>query len=117
MLSIRLKSARKAKKLTQEDLAKKVNTTKATISNYENDYSTPSNEMLVLLADVLDVSTDYLLGRDDKAKSANDSMAQFETWLHNPRDSKFYKEFDESPEKRREALLKVWEILKSQDED
>lgn len=112
MLSIRLKSARKSKKLTQEDLAKKVNTTKATISNYENDYSTPSNEMLLLLANALEVSTDYLLGRDEIENNSSDNTAEFESWLNDPRVSKFYKEFNESPEERREALLAVWEILK-----
>ena len=63
MLSQRLKNARNKMKLTQEELAKKVNTTKGTISNYENGHSTPSNEMLVLLSDALEITTDYLLGK------------------------------------------------------
>lgn len=62
MLDHRLKIARKAKKMTQEQLAIKVQTTKGTISNYENGHSTPSNEMLVLLANTLNTTTDYLLG-------------------------------------------------------
>lgn len=65
MLSSRLKAARKNKKLTQDGLARAVNTTKATISNYENEYSSPSNEALVKIADVLECTTDYLLGRSD----------------------------------------------------
>lgn len=65
MLTQRLRIARKAKNLTQEELAKLVNTRKTTISNYETGYSSPSNEMLNDLADVLDVTTDYLLGRTD----------------------------------------------------
>ena len=73
MLSQRLKHMRKLRKYTQEELAKKVNTTKGTISNYENGYSTPSNEMLALLADVLETSTDYLLGRSDNPRSNNPS--------------------------------------------
>ena len=63
MLSERLRQLRKTRGLTQEDLAKKVNTKKTTISNYETGYSTPSNEMLSDLADVLNTTTDYLLGR------------------------------------------------------
>ncbi|ATW84542.1 helix-turn-helix transcriptional regulator [Weizmannia coagulans] len=63
MLAKRLRQARKNKKLTQEQLAHLVKTTKGTISNYENEYSTPSNEMLKDLAKALDVTTDYLLGR------------------------------------------------------
>lgn len=65
MLSDRLKDARKQRGYTQDQLAKKVLTTKATISNYENGYSTPNNNMLVELSTVLGVSTDYLLGKED----------------------------------------------------
>ncbi|MBB4826337.1 transcriptional regulator with XRE-family HTH domain [Sporosarcina luteola] len=71
MLSQRLKSAHKRLKLTQEDLAAKVNTTKSTISNYENGYSTPLNKMLVLLSNTLDVSTDYLLGKSESLSTPN----------------------------------------------
>ncbi|MFC4077113.1 helix-turn-helix domain-containing protein [Salinithrix halophila] len=65
MLSERLRSARKGKRMSQKRLAEQCNTTTGTISNYENGYSTPSNDMLTRLADVLDVSVDYLLGRTD----------------------------------------------------
>lgn len=64
LFSKRLKYLRKLRKLSQEELAKKINTTKSTISNYENEYSTPSNDILRDLADKLDTTTDYLLGRD-----------------------------------------------------
>ncbi|PFD12259.1 transcriptional regulator, partial [Bacillus thuringiensis] len=62
---------RKTRKLTQQVLADKVNTTKGTISNYENGHSTPSNEMLKDLANVLGVTTDYLLGREDESRMSN----------------------------------------------
>lgn len=115
MLSIRLKSSRKRKRLTQEELAKRVNTTKATISNYENGHSTPSNDMLLLLADVLETSTDYLLGREEKKTSTQDDSAEFEAWVNDPEVDKFYREFKESPEERKKALLAVWEIIKKQE--
>ncbi|ANU28414.1 helix-turn-helix domain-containing protein [Planococcus versutus] len=114
MLTQRLKSARKSLKLTQEGLAKKVNTTKATISNYENGHSTPSNDMLSALADALNVSTDYLLGREEKKSPSWGDEAEFEAWVNDPTVNKFYKEFNESPEERKKALLAVWEILKTQ---
>lgn len=62
MLSSRLRFIRKKRGLTQPGLAEKVNTTKATISNYENNHSTPSNDMLIQLAKALNTTTDYLLG-------------------------------------------------------
>lgn len=65
MFSKRLKYMRKLRNLSQEELGKKINSTKGTISNYENEYSTPSNDVLKDLADVLDTTTDYLLGRSD----------------------------------------------------
>jgi transcriptional regulator with XRE-family HTH domain len=68
----RLTKLRKAKKLTQEELAKRVNTTKSTISNYENGHSTPPHDTLVLLADVLGESTDFLLGRNETPSEAVD---------------------------------------------
>ena len=73
MLADRLRNARKAANLTQEMLSKIVNTTKGTISNYENGHSTPSNEMLIHLANALDTTTDYLLGRSDTPASYKDA--------------------------------------------
>lgn len=52
-------------RLTQEELGKKVNVTKVSISGYENGNRTPDTETLQKLADVFAVSTDYLLGRSD----------------------------------------------------
>lgn len=73
MFQKRLKIARKNKKYTQEELAELVMTTKATISNYENGYSTPSIDMLLLLSSKLDVSVDFLLGNEEKEFDQIDS--------------------------------------------
>lgn len=72
MFAKRLKYIRSMRKLTQLELAEKINSTKATISNYENEYSSPSNEVLNDLADALNTTTDYLLGRTDDANRKND---------------------------------------------
>ncbi|QPR68508.1 helix-turn-helix transcriptional regulator [Lysinibacillus macroides] len=87
MLDHRLKIARKAKKMTQEQLATKVQTTKGTISNYENGYSTLSNEMLVLLANTLNTTTDYLLGNTDSPSSPSQQEkdeAEFHAFANDP---------------------------------
>lgn len=68
-LGERLKKLREEKELTLEYVAQKVGTTKVSISRYEKNYREPKGEMLILLADFYDVSTDYLLGRDTSAEN------------------------------------------------
>lgn len=61
-LSIKLKTLRQQAGMTQRQLGERIGTTKATISYYELSERTPSPEMLVKLASVFHVSTDFLLG-------------------------------------------------------
>ena len=65
MLGQRIRELRTAFGLNQVELAKKLNITKQTISNWENDNIQPSIEMLVRVANTFHVSTDFLLGLDD----------------------------------------------------
>ena len=65
MLGARIKELRKAFGLSQVDLASRMEVTKQTISNWENENIQPSVDMLVGLANVFNVTTDYLLGLDD----------------------------------------------------
>lgn len=64
MLNQRIRQLRQARSMSQVDLAKRLNVTKQSVSNWENDNIQPSIEMLVKLASVFSVSTDYLLGLD-----------------------------------------------------
>lgn len=75
MLGGRLKKLRNSKKITQEELGKKVNVTKVSISGYENGNRSPDTDTLQKIADFFDVSTDYLLGRSDNPE-LNDSIDQ-----------------------------------------
>ena len=65
MLGTRIKELRKEFGLSQVDLAARMEVTKQTISNWENENIQPSVDMLVGLANVFNVTTDYLLGLDD----------------------------------------------------
>lgn len=65
MIGERLKLLRKEKGFEAQFIAKQLNVSKSTYSYYENDKSDPSFETLKKLADIFDVSTDYLLGRTD----------------------------------------------------
>ena len=63
----RIRKYRKNMKLTQDELAEKLNTSKGTISNYETGYRSPRQDDLFLLAEVLRVSIDDLFPpREDK---------------------------------------------------
>ena len=64
ILPARLKIAREERGLTQEQAADRLNIAIGTLSGYERGYRGPSPEMLAKLADLYDVSTDWLLGRD-----------------------------------------------------
>lgn len=57
-----LKELRQKAGMTQKDLASKVGVTKSVISYYELSERSPSPEMLMKLASVFHVSTDFLLG-------------------------------------------------------
>ena len=54
------------KKLTQTQVAKRMNLSKATISGYENNVKTPSLDVLAQLSIFYNVTTDYLLGLDNR---------------------------------------------------
>ena len=64
----RLREVRKKRKMTQEQLGKRVDVTKVSISCYENGSRTPDIDTLEKIADALDVSVDYLLGRTDEVE-------------------------------------------------
>ena len=63
MFGKRLKLLREEKKLTQEELGKYINMTKANISKYENEGLEPNIDTIKLLADLFVIPVDYLLGR------------------------------------------------------
>jgi transcriptional regulator with XRE-family HTH domain len=63
MFQNRLKELRKEKKLSQDDLGEVMNISGRTISYFEAGERSPSPEILNKLADVFNVSVDYLLGR------------------------------------------------------
>ena len=66
MLNERIRKLRQERGWSQVDLAKKLNVTKQSVSNWENDNIQPSIDMLVKLARVFSVSTDHLLGLEGR---------------------------------------------------
>ena len=65
----RFQRLRKAKKLTQEEIATKVNLTPQSISKWETDLSAPDIMLLPKLAKILDVSLEELLTGEKKVET------------------------------------------------
>lgn len=63
IFSERLKQLRSEKQILQKDIAKYLEVTVRTYQYYESGELEPDLEKLVKLADLFNVSTDYLLGR------------------------------------------------------
>lgn len=64
----RIKVQRLKAKFTQEEMAKKINTNFLTYRGYENCKSDIPLALLVRIADVFDVSLDYLVGREEESE-------------------------------------------------
>ena len=64
ILNQQIRALRTARKMSQVELANALGVSKQSVSNWENDNIQPSIEMLVRIAGVFSVSTDYLLGLD-----------------------------------------------------
>ena len=64
MLNENIKKLRKAKGLSQEELALKLNVVRQTVSKWENGLSVPDAGMLISLAEELDTSVSALLGEE-----------------------------------------------------
>lgn len=69
MFPARLNQTRKLKGFTAQKMADLLAITIRTYRNYESGHSAPSLDMLIKIADILDVSTDYLLCRDEFMKA------------------------------------------------
>lgn len=65
----RLRQLRKERGVTQQQLADALNVSGSLISKYESSDVLPSNDILVRIAELFNVSTDYLLGRSDSCTS------------------------------------------------
>ena len=63
LIGERIRQLRTGRNMTQAVLAQRLGVTKSVVSAYENGMRYPSYDVLIKLADIFTVSTDYLLGR------------------------------------------------------
>ena len=72
MLSENIKTIRKSKGLTQEELAVKLNVVRQTISKWEQGLSVPDSELLLALSEALETPVSTLLGEAITEPKADD---------------------------------------------
>lgn len=72
MFGEKLKQARKNKGIRQLELAKLLNTTNTSVSNWENNFSRPDLDMIKKMCSILDVSANYFLEIDEEELSSEE---------------------------------------------
>lgn len=75
MLGERLTQLRKARELTQQQMADKLHMSRGTYAQYEINRRIPEYGTLEKMADFFEVSIDYLVGRTNNKKGATTSEA------------------------------------------
>lgn len=74
MFNKRLREIRMKRGLTQQKTADALDLALRSYQCYETGTRTPSLDMLIKIGDVLNISIDYLLGRDDYLRSLGVSV-------------------------------------------
>lgn len=73
----RIQHLRKAKGFSQEDLADKVGVSRQAVSKWESGQSTPDPEKIILMSELFEVTTDYLLKGTEPVGMRNQKTIYF----------------------------------------
>lgn len=106
----RLRKLRNEHDWSQEELGKRINVTKVSISGYENGNRSPDTETLQKIADVLDVSVDYLLGRSHhRGSSMNNGtrVKEIEEILSDPNAVLLFNNYKNATEEEKIMFLEI----------
>ncbi|MEA4846867.1 MAG: helix-turn-helix transcriptional regulator [Clostridiaceae bacterium] len=95
----RLKDLREEKNLTRYELANELNVSYSTVSKYETNIRFPDKGILITLADIFDVSLDYLLCRSSIRDTADKILSRSkEQFLVSSSGNSYIADEDLSPE-------------------
>lgn len=87
-LGSRIRDLRKSQKLTQQVIADRLGMGRSNFGHIENDRVVPSSEDLESIADILDTTTDYLLGRSQNNLILAEGAASYSVSKNDIRDLK-----------------------------
>ncbi|MFD1675448.1 helix-turn-helix domain-containing protein [Alicyclobacillus fodiniaquatilis] len=114
----RIASLRRKHKYTQQTVADHLGISRGAYANYEVGSREPDAETFAKLAELFNVTTDYLLGLDSSNEKEQSSEEQeFAEWLkENMGDDLFFYDFNKSPEEMKEQAIRAfrlaWELEK-----
>lgn len=108
----RLKELRKNYNMTQEELANRLGIVRTAITNYETGRTSPDPETLSIIANILNTTTDYLLGRTDINISVEELLHNISKPSH---EDAFTKEIHNLSPESQEELKKLIELYKMRD--
>lgn len=77
-IGTKIMQLRKKKNLSQTDFAKAIGASRTMVGNYERNANAPSIEMIANIANVLEVSVDYLIGDGKLAQYDKDVLRRIE---------------------------------------
>lgn len=74
MIGQKIRDLRKQKRMSQTELAKSAGVSQTTVTAWETGKAEPSSSAVSKLADIFNVTTDYLLGRPNKQEIKKDDV-------------------------------------------
>lgn len=74
----RIREVRKAKKLSQTELAEMLHVHQTAVSQWENGKTEPDMDNLCRIADIFGVTVDYLLGVDTQSKTIDEQLSEID---------------------------------------
>lgn len=102
MLNENMKALRKAKGLSQEELAIKLNVVRQTVSKWEKGLSVPDAGMVIQIAEVLDTTVNVLLGEEISVSEEPDLTKTLAAKLE---------VLNEQYSKQNEHRRKIWRVV------
>lgn len=108
-LGERLKELRIEKKMSQTELAKQFNIARSTLSQYESNQRTPSDDIKLQFAKFFNVSLDYLIGKSNIKESADNILDsnEYTIALHSEYD------YDDLPNEAKKEIENFIEYIKN----
>lgn len=113
MLGKRIAKLRRNKNLTQEGLAKELDITRSSLSQYEVNKRQPDYDTLKKIAKYFNVSIDYLLTGNEFTNSPDEMWKEF----LDPKTQIFFKDLQDAPEEKIEELIRFWEFIQERDKN